>query len=789
MSFLHLSLLAGLGTIAVPILLHLFGRRQPQIVDFPALRFVKETSQEQSSSWQLRHMLLLLLRILLLAALALALARPRVHSAMLGSVLTLSALAACGILASLIAAVAIVSRRPKSIWLTAAVIALALWIAAALWGIRAIASGPQVPSSDQTAPVAAVLIVDNGPTMEYRTDNATRLDIAKDMGRWILDQLPIDSHVAILTDVPVGTLALDPSTAKSQLKIIEARGGHVDLLGRIRTGLDLVLASELERKEIYVMTDLMSSSWSAAQADLPKMLEEHAAEVLVQLIDVGKEDTANYRLGNPIADFETVPVGGEVAIEIELFQPSGASRETLAIELIQEQIDPTLPVILDGKLKLAAQKVVDRQSAEFSESKTARVTLRARELAAGTHNFTIRMDAADPLANDNERYVSVLAQAQRPTLIVADDEGVGLNLQAVVDPQAVGASGGETTQVDRVSYAQLANVQIEKYAVICLYDPTPISTNMAQSLEEHIRRGAGLFLILGPGLGSLENVQGNPLTQLLPGEIAESASREVSQPTVYPEPVAITHPIFFALGQSPDEVLWNLYPVYRNWTFSALAEDVQTLIKLSDGSAPFLTLQNRGRGQILTLTTPIPEFDTAKRRIWNTLWVSDPIPAFAILLGAFRTLSGASQADLNYEVGQMVSLSNDSQDWPSRYDLYTPDVQLRRATAADGVLSLGEMERPGTYRLRGQLQEPILRAVSLNVPTSDTVLERMSETALEEQLGKGNYRVARNQDEVESSVGQARFGRELYPLLMVLVAGLFLGEQAMSNRFYKVKFR
>ncbi|MEZ6080306.1 MAG: BatA domain-containing protein [Pirellulaceae bacterium] len=60
MSFLHLSLLAGLGAVSIPILLHLFGRSQPQVIDFPALRFVQQTTQEQSMSWQLRHMLLLL---------------------------------------------------------------------------------------------------------------------------------------------------------------------------------------------------------------------------------------------------------------------------------------------------------------------------------------------------------------------------------------------------------------------------------------------------------------------------------------------------------------------------------------------------------------------------------------------------------------------------------------------------------------------------------------------------------------------------------------------------------
>ncbi|MEZ6080301.1 MAG: hypothetical protein R3C56_32910 [Pirellulaceae bacterium] len=85
---------------------------------------------------------------------------------------------------------------------------------------------------------------------------------------------------------------------------------------------------------------------------------------------------------------------------------------------------------------------------------------------------------------------------------------------------------------------------------------------------------------------------------------------------------------------------------------------------MSDGSAPFLTLESRGRGEILTLTTPIPEFDSRKRELWNLLWTSDPLPAFAILLGSFRSLSGANREDLNYEVGQAVALSNDPLSGP-----------------------------------------------------------------------------------------------------------------------------
>src|SRR5690606_31633299 len=128
-------------------------------------------------------------------------------------------------------------------------------------------------------------------------------------------------------------------------------------------------------------------------------------------------------------------------------------------------------------------------------------------------------------------------------------------------------------------------------------------------------------------------------------------------------------------------------------------------------------------------------------------------PSFAILLGSFRSLSGANRENLNYEVGQSVSLPNDPLQWPSRYDLMTPDAHLQRPTAADGVLNLGAFEKAGIYRLRGQRNETLVRAFSVNVAARDTTLERMLPADLDGRLGNDNYRVARQRSEVESSVG------------------------------------
>ncbi len=237
---------------------------------------------------------------------------------MIGSIFGVSGIMLAATLASLVAAVAYVSKRPLTVTLITAVIALALWITAALWGYRSLASGPAVPSSDQSAPVAAALSIDNGPSMAYRAANELRLDKAIKTATWVLDKLPVDSRVGVLTGSRWVHCHLILRLPKRWVNLIEQRGAHVDLVARIRTALDLVLASELERKEIYVVTDLSSSSWSTAADDLKLALEQHAQEVLLQIIDIGDVDQANWRLGDALPEFQTVPEGGEITIEVSV---------------------------------------------------------------------------------------------------------------------------------------------------------------------------------------------------------------------------------------------------------------------------------------------------------------------------------------------------------------------------------------------------------------------------------------------------------------------------------------
>ena len=55
MSLLNPALLAGLGLVAVPLILHLLLRQKPKPMLFPALRLIRKRSMQNSRRFRLRR--------------------------------------------------------------------------------------------------------------------------------------------------------------------------------------------------------------------------------------------------------------------------------------------------------------------------------------------------------------------------------------------------------------------------------------------------------------------------------------------------------------------------------------------------------------------------------------------------------------------------------------------------------------------------------------------------------------------------------------------------------------
>src|SRR5439155_8667166 len=145
MTFVHPLLLGGLLLIGIPVLIHLIMQQKPKHLPFPAFRFLLQKHRTNQRKLRLRHLLLLALRIFLVVAICMALARPKLFSTNLNL------------------------------------------------------------QSDR--PVAAILVFDTSPSMEYKTsDGPTRLDEAKKRGLELVNELPEGSRIAIV-DTAEGTLS------------------------------------------------------------------------------------------------------------------------------------------------------------------------------------------------------------------------------------------------------------------------------------------------------------------------------------------------------------------------------------------------------------------------------------------------------------------------------------------------------------------------------------------------------------------------------------------------------
>ena len=79
MNFLNPLMLAGLGAISVPVIIHMLNRHRVRRVTWAAMRFLHISVARNQRRLNIEDWLLLALRCLLLALLALALARPAFH--------------------------------------------------------------------------------------------------------------------------------------------------------------------------------------------------------------------------------------------------------------------------------------------------------------------------------------------------------------------------------------------------------------------------------------------------------------------------------------------------------------------------------------------------------------------------------------------------------------------------------------------------------------------------------------------------------------------------------------
>ncbi len=782
MAFVNLSLVLGTLLIGVPILLHLVMRQKPRKLVFPAIRFIQKRHESNRRTLRLRHWLLLLLRCLAIALAALALARPSVSSSLFGNWLAITALGAFLLLIGALLLAGLLTRQSRPLLLGLGIVG-----AAVLAGFLAMLVGTLREHDgsligDREAPVAAVMLIDSSPRMQYRHENLTRLEQAQEMADWMVRQLPADSRVAVLDSRAITPVfSIDLAAARKTIQRVSTAGAPRELEQLFKTALQLLAQSSLKRKEIYIFTDLAAAAWQVDDLASWQREWEQASEVALYLIDVGVEAPRNCALGDLQLSGETLPENSRLTVSttISCVGPGGKR----AIELYVEDVDPTLPLVRDGEVVLPPSRVAGRQEVELADNGSQTVDFVVPGLALGTRHAEIRLVGPDALMVDNIRYLTVVVRPPWLVLVVAPND---VNTSAFVEaiaPYPLRAANRAAYECLVIPVDEITNHSLADFAAVVLLDPTPLASTAWEQLGTYVRDGGQLALMLGAQAGDGSSFNVAEAAALMPGRLGRQY--RVSGRDVYLAPHSYDHPILREFRSFASSVPWDQFPVFKYWHLQQLATETQVVLRYGNNQ-PALLERSVGRGTVLTMTTPITELQRPRgRQAWNELAGPDDWPRFILVNQLMQYLTQHEVGQYDFRTGQTVVLPNRSDEQPSRYLLFAPHGESQPVQARDDKLTITMTEMPGTYRLKGDRDGPVSRGFSVNLPLRASLLERTNKAELDKLLGADRYQLAHDRELIERQQGRQRAGREFFPLLMVILALTLILEQLLANRFYR----
>ncbi len=622
------------------------------------------------------------------------------------------------------------------------------------------------------APVAAALVFDAAPRMGYLRENQTRLEAARQMGLWLMAQLPEESEIAVLdTRQGAGAFHVDRSSARHGIERLEIVPNSQPLTSAADEALRLLEQSPLARKEMYIFTDLSTAAWPLERASQLQDSLKKLPGLGIYVIDVGVPDPVNYALGELRLSGEVLSSRSPLTIDTQLSSMGASDERSVELYLIGA----------DGKPQKHGVESVTAAPGEAQQ-----IEFRLGALEMGPYQGYLQIVGQDALAADDKRYFSVEVKPPWRILIAAPKPAdiYAHFLTEALAPLVFRKHGQARFDCEIADLDSLSKQNLSDYAAVFLLDPTPLEPNVWQKLADYAADGHGVAIFLGRNARDLNSFNTPQAQELLPGNLLRQVRRREGDLCLTPRD--LQHPILAPSRWQSGSVPWDRSPVFRYWELDKLHPGVGVILPFSDGR-PAVLERPIGSGRAITMTTPIS--DSPSQNPWNILPVSDESWPFMILMNLMASyLAHGSDEQLNYFAGQTAVLQLDSQTQRSNYLLTGPggmsvplsaDVRRRR-------LVITAAEQPGNYRvLSGGQEKGFDRGLSINLAPGQTQLQRLGKNVLAEIFGPYKFRVARTKEQIDRDVSMGRVGRELFPPLILAVAVCLALESLMANRFYR----
>ena len=728
----HPLILAGLVTLALPVVIHLVLRSRPQQVTFPSLRFVTESHHATAGLARLKHYALLALRMAALALVVLILARP--------------------------------IDRPQ------AAVALAR----------------------KSAPAAVVLCFDTAPRMDYRELGITRLDTARQLATRLVDQLPRSSRLAVLTSTApaeAAGLRADSTTAQDEIKAVSTTRASVSVAAMLRTAEGLLAQAPEERREIYLFTDLAAGAWRGLADGAFRKYNR----VPIYILDVGpgeKAENLNVAL-EPLRLSSVRPaVGSPVTIAATVLGAARPTSRTLTLEIgsavrSRQSID----------LKSPGAVATATFNETFAEPGLVQGSVSIPEadplLADNTRFFTLQVGRPTPVTVIRTETpppgvldaAGLVAQALAPP-----SSGMGILPMSPTGVPPVESNGNHgqdaRATVDTVvpTFLRARDLNADRLKgvdTVFLADSAGVSPEGWAALERFVADGGGLIVLLGhnveaeikAGHSSYISAAAEQLLGGAIGAVREAAAgAHLAVPSYNLPALAL-----FDAGRNGDLAL----PLIYRWFELQPAATSSVLIKVGTAQ-PALVAAPHGTGRVYVLAT-------APESGWSNLAGQ---AEFVILMHSLLAAAEGQGADAPpLAIGEPVTVALPRGLSGQSVSLVGPGLATPVAVTVNPATSAAvfpPLDRPGNFQIRVGSDAKPQFGFSLNIDPIESRLEKRPVEAVEKLFAPGLARVSPTLDALHAGeqialAGTHDWSAALVPLLMlVLVAELFL-----ANRFYR----
>ncbi|MHC4401341.1 MAG: vWA domain-containing protein, partial [Planctomycetota bacterium] len=612
--------------------------------------------------------------------------------------------------------------------------------------------------------------------------NLTRLEAARELGLWLLAQLPRGSEIAVLDSRHgVEAFQVDRGAAKHRIENLSTLAATRPLMSTLDEAARLLGQSELERKEIHVFTDMARVSWPREPAG--RLLDRlaHLPELGLFVVDVGVEEPVNSALGELRLSSQVLSDRSPLGLQTELSHSGAGGERTVELYLLEpERSRP-------GQGGLVPQKR-DQQTVGVDAGQSREISLSVDVLNVGTHQGYVEIVGEDGLACDDRRFFTVEVKPAWKILVAAPEPAASSAslLTEALAPSEFRRSGKARFQCDVIEPAELEKHALPgPYSAVMLIDPDPLKPDVWQKLADFASEGRGVAVFLGRRATQLESFNASAAQEVLAGKLLRQA-RSPEDDHAYLAPQNYQHPILGEFRGIEDSVPWVETPVYRFWQLERPDDGVQVVVPFNDGQ-PAVLEKPLARGRAITITTPVCHEPV--RQAWNLFLVNN-WPFYVLVNEMALYLVGSGDQQLNYYAGQTAVLQLDPERAFRSYVLTALDasdeVKLRLTPDLQKNVLAASTENVGNYRVRaGGVKSGVDRGFSVNLDPEETRLDRISDDELAEIFGELSYRVARNRHELEGDRSMRRVGRELFGLLIFLVALALSFEHFVANRFYR----